>query len=61
VREVVGPHELTVEEIQQLVRDFADSAQRALAAEFQVAEVHGAHGYLINSFLSPASNHRTDA
>ncbi|MGW0657105.1 oxidoreductase, partial [Streptomyces umbrinus] len=55
------PHELTVEEIQQLVRAFADSAQRALAAGFQVAEVHGAHGYLINSFLSPASNHRTDA
>ncbi|MER6134395.1 NADH:flavin oxidoreductase/NADH oxidase [Streptomyces sp. NPDC001815] len=55
------PHELTVEEIQQLVRDFADSARRALAAGFQVVEVHGAHGYLINSFLSPASNHRTDA
>ncbi|MEV6158549.1 NADH:flavin oxidoreductase/NADH oxidase [Nonomuraea sp. NPDC052129] len=55
------PHELTVEEIQQLVRDFADSARRALAAGFQVAEVHGAHGYLINSFLSPAANHRTDA
>ncbi|MGW7753845.1 NADH:flavin oxidoreductase/NADH oxidase [Streptomyces violaceusniger] len=55
------PHELTVDEIQQLVRDFADSARRALAAGFQVAEVHGAHGYLINSFLSPPSNHRTDA
>ncbi|MGW0563182.1 NADH:flavin oxidoreductase/NADH oxidase [Streptomyces sp. NPDC003016] len=55
---LAGPHELTVEEIQQLVRD---SARRALAAGFQVAEVHGAHGYLINSFLSPASDHRTDA
>lgn len=55
------PHELTVEEIQQLVSDFADSARRALAAGFQVVEVHGAHGYLINTFLSPASNHRTDA
>ncbi|MFE2941461.1 NADH:flavin oxidoreductase/NADH oxidase [Streptomyces sp. NPDC059255] len=55
------PHELTVDEIQRLVRDFADSARRALAAGFQVAEVHGAHGYLINSFLSPASNRRTDA
>ncbi|MGA5357630.1 NADH:flavin oxidoreductase/NADH oxidase [Streptomyces purpurascens] len=58
---LADPHELTVEEIQQLVGDFADSARRALAAGFQVAEVHGAHGYLINSFLSPASNHRTDA
>ncbi|MFD3655248.1 NADH:flavin oxidoreductase/NADH oxidase [Streptomyces sp. NPDC058620] len=55
------PHELSVDEIQQLVRDFADSARRALAAGFRVAEVHGAHGYLINSFLSPVSNHRTDA
>ncbi|GAA3084985.1 NADH:flavin oxidoreductase/NADH oxidase [Streptomyces rectiviolaceus] len=55
------PHELTVDEIHQLVRDFADSARRALAAGFQVVEVHGAHGYLINSFLSPASNQRTDA
>lgn len=55
------PHQLTMDEIQQLVRDFADSARRALAAGFQVAEVHGAHGYLINSFLSPVSNHRTDA
>ncbi|WP_413810742.1 NADH:flavin oxidoreductase/NADH oxidase [Streptomyces sp. OE57] len=54
------PHELTTDEIQQLVCDFADSARRALAAGFEVAEMHGAHGYLINSFLSPASNHRTD-
>lgn len=55
------PHELTREEIAQLVGDFADSAERALAAGFQVAEIHGAHGYLINSFLSPVANHRTDA
>lgn len=55
------PHELTTDEIQRLVGDFAESARRAFAAGFQVAEVHGAHGYLINSFLSPAANHRTDA
>ncbi|QUH02315.1 NADH:flavin oxidoreductase/NADH oxidase [Saccharopolyspora erythraea] len=55
------PHELTAEEIQQLVRDFAESARRALAAGFQVVELHGAHGYLIHSFLSPVSNKRTDA
>lgn len=59
--ELPVPHELTVDQIQQLVRDFADSARRALAAGFKVVEVHGAHGYLINSFLSPAANHRTDA
>ncbi|MEW1718113.1 NADH:flavin oxidoreductase/NADH oxidase [Streptomyces sp. NPDC093109] len=55
------PHELTLDEIQQLVRDFAESARRALAAGFQVVELHGAHGFLINSFLSPAANHRTDS
>jgi 2,4-dienoyl-CoA reductase-like NADH-dependent reductase (Old Yellow Enzyme family) len=59
--DVPVPHELTTDEIQRLVGDFAESARRALAAGFQVAEVHGAHGFLINSFLSPAANHRTDA
>ncbi|CAM5626490.1 oxidoreductase [Streptomyces purpurascens] len=44
-----------------LVRHFAGPARRALAAGFQIAEIHGAHGYLINAFLSPDSNHRTDA
>ncbi|MFI8162377.1 NADH:flavin oxidoreductase/NADH oxidase [Streptomyces microflavus] len=55
------PHALTEDEIQQLVRDFAAAAERALAAGFRVVEIHGAHGYLINSFLSPAANHRTDS
>ncbi|MEV7135634.1 NADH:flavin oxidoreductase/NADH oxidase [Arthrobacter sp. NPDC093128] len=55
------PQELSVDDIQQLVRDFAHSAMLALKAGFQVVEIHGAHGYLINSFLSPAANNRTDA
>lgn len=54
------PHELTTDEITQLVTDFANAAERARDAGFQVVEVHGAHGYLINSFLSPVANHRTD-
>ncbi|QKV68536.1 NADH:flavin oxidoreductase/NADH oxidase [Streptomyces harbinensis] len=56
-----APHALTVAEIGRLVDDFAAAARRARAAGFQVVEVHGAHGYLINSFLSPLGNHRTDA
>ncbi|MGI5373528.1 NADH:flavin oxidoreductase/NADH oxidase [Streptomyces sp. CA-251387] len=55
------PRELTVAEIREIVGHFADAARGALAAGFEVAEIHGAHGYLINEFLSPYSNHRTDA
>ncbi|MFI0980484.1 NADH:flavin oxidoreductase/NADH oxidase [Streptomyces sp. NPDC021093] len=54
------PDELSVEQIREIVGQFADAARRALAAGFQVAEVHGAHGYLIGEFLSPHSNRRTD-
>lgn len=56
----VAPAELSREEIAVIVRQFAESAERALAAGFETVEVHGAHGYLINEFLSPFSNHRTD-
>lgn len=55
------PSELTVEQIHEITGRFADAARRALAAGFQVLEVHGAHGYLIGEFLSPHSNRRTDA
>ncbi|MEV3970595.1 NADH:flavin oxidoreductase/NADH oxidase [Streptomyces sp. NPDC050698] len=54
------PAELTVDQIKDIVGQFAAAARRALAAGFEVAEIHGAHGYLINEFLSPHSNHRTD-
>lgn len=55
------PHELTADEIQGVVRQFAEATRRALEAGFEVVEIHGAHGYLIGEFLSPHSNHRTDA
>ncbi|MCK7621751.1 NADH:flavin oxidoreductase/NADH oxidase [Streptomyces sp. RS10V-4] len=55
------PDELTVEGIQRVVQDFAAAARRAREAGFEVVEVHGAHGYLIGEFLSPHTNHRTDA
>ncbi|MGC5345471.1 NADH:flavin oxidoreductase/NADH oxidase [Streptomyces sp. DT24] len=54
------PTELSAGQIQRIVGQFADAARRALDAGFEVAEVHGAHGYLIGEFLSPHSNHRTD-
>ena len=54
------PHELTVEEIKQLIQDFGQAACRAVEAGFDVIEIHAAHGYLIHQFLSPLSNHRTE-
>ncbi|KAK3336135.1 hypothetical protein B0T19DRAFT_29103 [Cercophora scortea] len=54
------PKEMTVEEIESLVQSFAASAERAVKAGIDTIEIHGAHGYLISSFLSPISNKRTD-
>lgn len=54
------PTELTETEIGTLVDAFKTAAHRALQAGFKVLEIHGAHGYLINEFLSPLSNTRTD-
>lgn len=54
------PHELSITEIQAIVKAFADSAKRAIAAGAKILEIHGAHGYLLHSFLSPLSNHRED-
>ena len=54
------PKELSIAEIEQLITDFKNAATRALKAGFKVIEIHGAHGYLINEFLSPLSNTRMD-
>lgn len=54
------PHQLSVEEIKNLVESFKTAAIRALNAGFDVVEIHAAHGYLIHQFLSPLSNKRTD-
>ncbi len=54
------PHALTVDEIDQLTKDWADSAKRAVAAGFDLVEIHAAHGYLLHQFYSPLTNQRTD-
>lgn len=51
---------LTVEQIQVLVRKFVKAAVRAREAGFELVEIHGGHGYLINQFLSGYSNIRED-
>lgn len=56
----IKPEELDETEIGVIVQSFAAAARRALAAGFEVIELHGAHGYLIHEFLSPLSNKRTD-
>jgi 2,4-dienoyl-CoA reductase-like NADH-dependent reductase (Old Yellow Enzyme family)/thioredoxin reductase len=51
---------LSIEGIQEIVQKFADAAERAKQAGFDLIEIHGAHGYLINQFLSKISNIRED-
>lgn len=55
------PAELDQAGIDSVIRAFASAAQRALAAGFDFVEIHGAHGYLLNEFLSPLANRRTDS
>jgi 2,4-dienoyl-CoA reductase-like NADH-dependent reductase (Old Yellow Enzyme family) len=55
------PRELAVAELDGIVAAFAAAARRCLAAGFEVAEIHMAHGYLLHQFLSPLSNRRDDA
>ncbi|MGD9976144.1 MAG: NADH:flavin oxidoreductase/NADH oxidase [Desulfatirhabdiaceae bacterium] len=55
-----APRELTRAEIRTVVDRFADAAEQAISAAFQVVEIHMAHGYLLHEFLSPISNRRPD-
>ncbi len=54
------PQEMTLDDIYMIVDAFGHAALRAKKAGFDLIEIHGAHGYLINQFLSPYSNKRKD-
>ena len=54
------PAELSREEMKDIIGAFGESARRAKAWGFDAVQFHGAHGYLINQFLSPHTNLRTD-
>jgi 2,4-dienoyl-CoA reductase-like NADH-dependent reductase (Old Yellow Enzyme family) len=54
------PRAMTIADIQSVIAHFKSATVRALAAEYDVLEIHAAHGYLAHSFLSPLSNKRDD-
>ncbi|WFB10174.1 alkene reductase [Streptomyces sp. LX-29] len=56
----VTPRELSDAEVRQTIADFATAARNAIAAGFDGVEIHGANGYLVQQFLAPNANRRTD-
>ena len=60
VSENCAYHEATHTELRKVAADFGESASRCKESGADGVQIHGAHGYLINSFLSPSANHRTD-
>jgi NADPH2 dehydrogenase len=59
-QEQVIPRALTVPEIKEYIRSYANAASNAIEAGFDGVELHGANGYLLDQFLQTVSNHRTD-
>ncbi|OLN95813.1 putative NADPH dehydrogenase C23G7.10c 1 [Colletotrichum chlorophyti] len=54
------PREMTLQDIDAFKSKWVDAVKRAVKVGYDTIEIHAAHGYLINNFLSPTSNHRTD-
>jgi 2,4-dienoyl-CoA reductase-like NADH-dependent reductase (Old Yellow Enzyme family) len=55
-----SPKEMTLDDIRQCISNFSSATKRSMDAGFKAIEIHAAHGYLINEFLSPLSNQRND-
>ena len=54
------PKEMTLDDIQRVQSAFVSAARRAQEAGYDMIEIHGAHGYLVNEFLEPLTNLRSD-
>ena len=54
------PKAMTAQDLEKVIADFKEAARRAQAAGFDGVEIHSAHGYLLNQFYSPLTNHRMD-
>lgn len=54
------PKEMTIEDIKQVTQSFKEATVRSVEAGYKWLEIHAAHGYLLNTFLSPLANQRTD-
>jgi len=59
-QDIPVPKEMTKEDIQHTIQEFVASAKNAIAAGFDGVELHGANGYLIEQFINPGANQRTD-
>ncbi|MEP7319772.1 MAG: alkene reductase, partial [Panacibacter sp.] len=60
LQDYIVPKEMTAEDIIQTKNEFVTASENAMMARFDAVEIHGANGYLLEQFLSPLSNNRTD-
>jgi 2,4-dienoyl-CoA reductase-like NADH-dependent reductase (Old Yellow Enzyme family) len=61
MQDIPQPRSLTTDEVRRTVADFRDAARHAIAAGADGVEIHGANGYLVQQFIAPSANTRTDA
>lgn len=61
MQEIPQPRAITTDEVRRTVADFGDAARHAIDAGADGVEIHGANGYLVQQFIAPSANTRTDA